>query len=270
MQDAGDLVTDEAKRMGRALARVPADAEPAVRARVLAAQLRDGGPTELVVLLEALADELDDDRRRLELLGFELHDGPLQDLTALRNDVHLFRRQLAASSAPDEVHRRLLGRVDDLIGRTEDIGRDLRAIAAGRRDEAILDRPLPAVLGETVDAYREPCAIVLDVDPFAAELSDSRRIALVRIVEAALANVVEHSAAVRASVRIGRLDGWVVTEVVDEGHGFDVESTLRTAEVEHRLGLAGMRERARTVGGRVEIESAPGGPTAVRLFLPAD
>ena len=57
-------------------------------------------------------------------------------------------------------------------------------------------------------------------------------------------------------------------EIRDDGRGFDPTSVATPADGQNGIGLAGMRERLRLLGGALEIESAPGGPTTVRAKLP--
>lgn len=57
--------------------------------------------------------------------------------------------------------------------------------------------------------------------------------------------------------------------VADDGRGFEVEPTLARAMKDRRLGLAGMRERARFFGGGLSLDSRVGGPTTVSVVLPA-
>jgi signal transduction histidine kinase len=58
-------------------------------------------------------------------------------------------------------------------------------------------------------------------------------------------------------------------EITDNGRGFDVERTLVKAARNGRLGLVGMSERVRLLGGRFDVQSRPGGPTTVSVVLPA-
>ena len=85
-----------------------------------------------------------------------------------------------------------------------------------------------------------------------------------RIVQEALANVQRHSASPRAEVRLWHEDNRVFLEVRDWGVGFDPEQVT-----EHRLGLRGIRERARPLRGNAEVEDGrPGKGTCVRVELP--
>jgi signal transduction histidine kinase len=98
-------------------------------------------------------------------------------------------------------------------------------------------------------------------------LTASQRIALTRIIQESLSNVREHSCAreVRVAVCGGR--DRLTAEIVDNGCGFDVAETLLDAGRRGRLGLVGVSERARLLGGTCEIHSRPGGPTRVAVTL---
>ena len=96
-----------------------------------------------------------------------------------------------------------------------------------------------------------------------AELDPDREIAVFRVAQEALANVARHAGASRVAVELGPLgDGGLALTVTDDGRGF------ATAGQGDGLGLNGMAERARLVGGELEIESRPGAGTAVSLRVP--
>jgi signal transduction histidine kinase len=83
-----------------------------------------------------------------------------------------------------------------------------------------------------------------------------------------LSNIREHSCArdVRVAVSGGR--DRLIAEIVDDGCGFDVAETLLDAGRRGRLGLVGVSERARLLGGTCQLHSRPGGPTRVAVQLP--
>jgi signal transduction histidine kinase len=93
-------------------------------------------------------------------------------------------------------------------------------------------------------------------------LPPQRERELFRIAQEALANALRHAQAARLDVRLLADDARILLEVEDDGRGF----VARRAASGH-LGLATMRERARALGGRLEIDSAPGQGTVVRLRL---
>jgi signal transduction histidine kinase len=97
-----------------------------------------------------------------------------------------------------------------------------------------------------------------------ALLTAEAELALYRIIQEALSNVARHSAAQRASIQLRVAGREVVTVIEDDGRGF----TVPTGEAGGALGLFGMQERAGYVGGAVDIDSAPGAGTRIRVRIP--
>ena len=101
-------------------------------------------------------------------------------------------------------------------------------------------------------------------------LASSVETALYRLVQEALNNVTRHAQAKCATVRLQRDARGICCTIGDDGVGFDVTSVLARKR-EQGLGLIGMRERVNSVGGTLQIISAPGGGTtiAVEISLPS-
>jgi len=207
--------------------------------------------------------------RRLVRLGFDIHDGPIQDVSALAGDLRLFKRQLA-SVLPAESREPVLGRVDDLEARLVEVDRELRELAQSLESPTILRKPLEQVLRREVEAFgaSNEIAATLEISGSFGALTPSQRIALVRVVQEALTNVREHSGASEVHVSVAARRGFVEATIRDNGHGFDVEKALVRAAKGGRLGLVGMSERVRLLGGMFDLRSHPGGPTTVSLALP--
>lgn len=89
-----------------------------------------------------------------------------------------------------------------------------------------------------------------------------------RIVQESLTNVIRHSGAQRAEVGLSLIGSVLRLTVRDEGCGFDPAQRQRPGAPS--AGLRGMRDRAELFGGRLEIISAPGQGTLVKLMLPLD
>jgi signal transduction histidine kinase len=101
----------------------------------------------------------------------------------------------------------------------------------------------------------------------AAARGGARDREILRVAQEALQNAIRHAAPHRLGLRLGRHDGRLALEVTDDGAGFDpAEPELRS----RRLGLTSMEERAQRLGGTLEIRSAPGAGTTVRLEAPVD
>ena len=107
------------------------------------------------------------------------------------------------------------------------------------------------------------------LDDHPAELSDSQQIAVLSLIREALSNIRQHSGASTVSISVGsRADGSTFVEITDDGSGFDPEEALVRAARVGRLGLVGMHERVRMLGGRTQIDSRPGGPTVITATMP--
>lgn len=208
--------------------------------------------------------------RRLVRLGFDLHDGAIQDIAALASDVRFFRSQLQETLLDPHHEAILLGRVDDLTARLAAVDRELRTLVRSFETPTIATRPFRQVLRDEVDLFRARTEIpvALDVTGDFGELTASQRIALLRVVQEALANAGEHSGASNVRISIVRSGGYTNGEITDDGCGFDVERTLADAARSGRLGLLGMSERIRLLGGMFDVVSRPGGPTAVHVAVP--
>lgn len=92
-------------------------------------------------------------------------------------------------------------------------------------------------------------------------------VALLRIAQSALANVVRHARAGRAEITLTFMDASVTLDIVDDGHGFD-PSAAASGSGDGGFGLPAMRSRAETLGGLFTVESDPGQGTAVAVTLP--
>lgn len=208
--------------------------------------------------------------RLLVRLGFDLHDGPLQQVSALAQDLHLLREQLVPLVAGE--HREpVTGRFADLASQLAELHQDLRDLAYSLEPRSLLELPLPEAVGRELAALKRrtgiSTSIVLD-GPFDS-LSASQRIALLRVLQEALSNIRQHSGSheVVVTLRDDVADG-VRMEIRDDGRGFEPDRVVRARNGERGIGLVGMRERLRLLGGRLEVESRPGGPTTVRATLP--
>lgn len=208
--------------------------------------------------------------RLLVRLGLDLHDGPMQDIAALAQDLRLFRSQLAPFLENVDAGQILLGRLEDLDARLLAMDTELRELARSLQAPTTLQAPFLDLLAQDVDRLEERTGITvtLATDGDFQSMTSSQKIALLRVVHEALNNVHEHSGATAAAVVVAGERGHFDAQISDEGKGFDVEPRLVAAAKTGRLGLVGMSERVRMLGGRLDVESRPGGPTYVRAMIP--
>src|SRR5262245_9432234 len=200
-----------------------------------------------------------DERNRLAL---DLHDVLSQKLFALA---------LAAESADalldddPEAARAQLARLREL---SQQASEELRYVILELRPPELERDGLATTLRKHVEVLSrlrdgEP-ELALELDGEPARDGDRDR-ELLRIAQEALHNAIRHAGASRVVLRLAATDGRLVLEVRDDGVGFDPDAAVLRAR---RLGLSSMEERARRIGGRLEIDSAAGSGTTVRLEAP--
>ena len=208
--------------------------------------------------------------RRLARVRFDLHDGPQQDVILLAQDVRMFRDQLGPLLDGHADQGRALGRLDDLEAQLLALDGDLRRLSTSVQSPFLSPGSLLESLQRVADAFAKRTGILPQTE-FSADLtglSESQEIALLALVQEALSNVRKHGEASAVQVSIVPDPGGIRAQVIDDGRGFDPETTVARAAHAGRLGLVGMHERVRMLGGQTRIESQPGGPTVVSAVLP--
>src|SRR5207248_2403551 len=214
---------------------------------------------ERAELLRQLVTAQEEERRRIAL---ELHDQLGQDVTALM----LGLKALEDSGAQPHDER-----LTQLMQLTDQLGREAHRLAWELRPSALDDLGLQATLKNYLEDWAKRCDLVAD---FHGDTLADRRLpppvetAVYRIVQEALTNVSKHAQAQHVSVLLEYRQGRLLVIVEDDGRGFDTDEVLRAANTERRMGLIGMHERVRLVGGELEIESAPGAGTTVYVRVP--
>lgn len=200
----------------------------------------------------------EEERKRI---ARELHDETAQMLAAL-----LIRVRIVRNSSDPEALDALLEEMRREIGRSLE---GIRRFARGLRPPALDELGLGPAIESHARNLSESVGIPIrvDADPLEGVLSPEAELAIYRIVQEALSNVVRHAGATRAAVRLTRAPGAVTATVRDDGRGFDVTGVMSGER--QGLGLFGMQERAAYLGGRVEIDSRPGAGTTVTAEVPA-
>ena len=139
-----------------------------------------------------------------------------------------------------------------------------------------LEERIPILLDEVehrsvLQVSRARIGVPADFDVMASETSGlpaETEGNLYRLVQEALHNVVKHAHASPVSVFLERKDDETILVIEDDGCGFEPSSFLESGGHSGRLGLVGMRERAESVGGSLEIESALGCGTSLYVRIP--
>ena len=184
----------------------------------------------------------------------ELHDDLGQSLTVLKLGLK------SGNTTPFADPVRI---VDSLIVKVRELSRTLRPALL---DEVGLAPALSAYLEEqsTVSGL----AMELDPHAFQGRLPGDLEIACFRLVQEAVTNALRHAEAKHLKVHLDRKDDTVRLRVEDDGRGFDGLNTLVRAALEGHIGVIGMRERVRSLGGTFQILSKPGEGTTIVVELP--
>jgi signal transduction histidine kinase len=191
-----------------------------------------------------------------ERIGRELHDGAIQSVYSAGLLVEAARRVAEPGSA-------LAGRLDRAVVVLNGAIADLRETLAELRREPQRE-PLAAGLERLAadPRFRSLVAIDLALDlPEAGALPARRSEHVLAIVREALANAVRHARARQVDIRAARANGRLVLTVQDDGQGLP-------SDLQAGFGLRNMRDRARLLGGRLDIGPSPGRGTRVTLDIP--
>ena len=209
--------------------------------------------------LAGIVSATQQERRRL---AADLHDGPVQQLTAMLLRLERQGMQLAAGNVA--AAQATLGQLQAAL--REQIG-SLRGHLAELWPPALEQYGLEGALRMLADGVAERADVHVDLDLQVEQRPGPTVEAVVyRVVQEALTNVAKHAKASNVRVRLvaGR-DGLSLL-VRDDGVGLDPAEAARLPDGEH-FGLVGMRERVELIGGRWELSSGPDEGTVIRVAL---
>ena len=201
----------------------------------------------------------DDERRRI---ARELHDSAGQVLVALALNLASLKQD---AKSQGERAERVYNESLELLHR---LTQELRTMSYLLHPPLLEEAGLPAAIRWFAEGFATRTNIGVEVD-IAADLprmSQETEMAIFRLVQEALTNVHRHSGSASAAVRLIEDAENVVVEVEDRGKGMPSEITNSAQAGNVGVGLQGMRERIRQVGGRLEIRSGQGGTNIVAVL----
>jgi two-component system, NarL family, sensor histidine kinase UhpB len=242
-------------------------------------ELRRSDPVEeidrLASSFHGLLERIEDERRRSGQLAMraqeeerrrlarDLHDEVNQALTAILLRLEALAQETPPERAPEVVElKRLVNQAMD----------ELLNLARQLRPSALDDHGLVAALETQLKRFSARTGIEarLDTAGDPDELADVVQTAIYRVAQEALTNVTRHAGATVVEMGVTEDEGGVELRVSDDGSGFDpaVLPHANSLTPGRGLGLIGMAERARLVGGELDVRSAPGGGTTITLRVP--
>lgn len=194
------------------------------------------------------------------IIAREIHDELGQSLTALKMDLHWLKKRLPVETES------LIEKIDSMSQLTDSTIQTVKRISSELRPPELDDFGLWAAIEWQANEFQErsgiKCKLRLQRERIVPE--PEIQIALFRIFQEALTNIVRHASATQVSVLLKKKDGNVVLRVKDNGRGITQEQISAPGS----LGLLGMKERAYACGGRFEIAGEPGRGTTVTVTIP--
>jgi signal transduction histidine kinase len=192
----------------------------------------------------------------------DLHDSVSQTLFSMTLHARTAQRGIAAAGDASDAGRHELDQVVDLsrIALAE-----MRSLIFELRPEGLADEGLVSAIRKhaAVLASREGIQIEVHGPADRLPLTAGAEENLYRIAQEALANVIKHAQAGKASVNVAAIDSEVGIEIADDGRGFDP-----SASASGHMGLASINDRAHELGGNVTIHSETGGGTRLVAVVP--
>lgn len=217
--------------------------------------------------LEALTEGQESERARL---AHELHDGPVQALIALGQQVELAEQCVARGETA-----RALELLQALREADTHVARDLRRVIGALRPIYLDDLGfLPALemlvrsMVLSAEAQGSDLEVRFEHDVGGARFDPAVELAVYRIAQEALHNAAHHARAHEVVLQVRRAAGELVLTASDDGIGFTPAGRFDSYTRAGHFGLVGINERARQLGGTLTIRSAPGAGTTLTVTFP--
>ncbi|MBI5945048.1 MAG: GAF domain-containing sensor histidine kinase [Chloroflexi bacterium] len=220
---------------------------------------------DLVEEKERMVEVHEEARKKL---ARDLHDGPTQSVAAIAMRLNITRRMMAKDikTAGDE-----LTKLEELAHRTT---KEIRHMLFTLRPLILESQGLTAAVQAMADKMKETYSqkVVVSIEErVATQLEMGKQGVVFYIIEEAVNNARKHAAAETISVRLRQMEaGIALLEILDNGVGFDIKSVTQAYDkrAHSSLGMVNLRERAELVNGLLQIDSAPGQGTKVRVYIP--
>jgi two-component system NarL family sensor kinase len=219
---------------------------------------------ERAVLLQRAIDSSETERWRI---AGDLHDGPVQNLTAVSLTLGSAAMRLANPAREQPSHEELVSVMQTASEESRTAIRELRTMIMEIAPPDLDRGGLGAALERLAAVARENgLEVVVEVDPSTKTLSMQDTALIYRTAQEGIRNVVKHAQATRLLVRVLQVPGAMSLEVTDDGDGFSPDELSGRQQAGH-LGLSLLQERVAEAGASLTIDSLPGRGTSIRMRL---
>ena len=209
--------------------------------------------------LSALSNHLQAlSEREKSALARKLHDELGGLLTAAKMDLSWLQSRLEGAAIQERLAQ---------LGSVLDEAMDLKRSVVEELRPSLLDHfGLPTALRAYVESTcaKAGLASQIVIEHACESMSKDTTIALFRVVQEGLSNIIRHAQAKTVKLELSGDDGHCIVTLTDDGHGFDA----RSPQFRWSHGLMGMRQRAEALGGQLDVESQVGSGTRVRVEIP--
>lgn len=200
----------------------------------------------------------EEERKRI---AREIHDELGQNLLALRIDASMLH------SRTSKMHPRLNEKAAHALEHIDTTIKSVRSIINNLRPP-VLDLGLQAAIEWQIQDFRRrsgiDCELAVLTEEFDQNLDEKCAIALFRILQESLTNVIRHAKASKVDVTLNKDNGWLGMKISDNGIGLSQEQSKKG----QTFGLQGIDERIQMLGGELKIESFPGKGTSLTVSMP--
>lgn len=225
------------------------------------AALAENAGLHAQLLVQARESGVIDERQRM---AREIHDTVAQGLAGIVTQLQ------AAEQTMDEPPT-LRRHVTNAMNLARESLTEARRTVHAVEPEVLAEAQLPGAIGDVARRWSE----VYGIDATVTTTGDARpmhadvEVTLLRVAQESLANVAKHAKAGRVGLTLSYMEDLVTLDVRDDGVGFEPGTKRVKGSLNGGFGLAGMRQRVQRLAGRLEIESEPGGGTAISATVPA-
>ncbi|SHN39056.1 sensor histidine kinase [Cryptosporangium aurantiacum] len=227
----------------------------------LEAALEENAGLHAQLLVHAREAGVMDERQRM---AREIHDTLAQGLAGILTQLQAAEQTL---DEPPTLRRHLTTAMNLARESLTEARRTVHAV----EPEVLAEARLPDAISDVARRWSEVNRIdaVLTTTGHARPMHADVEVTLLRAAQEALANVAKHAKASRVGLTLSYMEDLVTLDVRDDGVGFEPTAKRVNGSPDGGFGLAGMRQRVQRLAGRLDIESEPGGGTAISASVPA-
>lgn len=194
-------------------------------------------------------------------VSFDLHDNIGQNLLVINNDI----LKMAKNKDTVDLQKSELEKISSMV--TESI-EEIRRVSSGIFPHQIrkigLRKAIESMINRVLGEYE--IDVKIDICEIDRILNTEAELNLFRVIQEAVNNIIKHSKAENVTITISRTGTNLVTEINDDGKGFDYNKIVKTNLT--GFGMFNMSERAKLIGGKLTVDSKPGMGTKIKIVLP--